>query len=339
MRQVGGASVAAGSERVLLIRPGALGDTLLLVPALAALRASRSIASIGLIARRDVLPILRASSLVDSMLPYDDPRIAWLFGAVGATAPHAALKEITAGARVVAWVQQTPDNVAANLTALGARGVQIADAKPLPSATEHMALTLLGALRPLGIRVPRTLDALIARLPALTIPPNDEEMAASIWRHLGLAGEKPVVALHPGSGGASKRWPAEAWAELIGHMSDRSTLPVLIEGPQDADAVAEIGAKVRGMERLAVAREMTVGATLALLRRCKAYVGNDSGVSHLAALGGVPTLALFGPTDTAIWEPVGKRVRVLIASSGRMAEISPEEVMRVLGKLVTWPVA
>jgi heptosyltransferase-3 len=64
------------------------------------------------------------------------------------------------------------------------------------------------------------------------------------------------------------------------------------------------------------------------LRRCRFFVGNDSGITHLAGYLGIPTLALFGPTDFRIWGPVGRRVEILWKPE--LADISLEEVRKFL---------
>jgi ADP-heptose:LPS heptosyltransferase len=78
---------------------------------------------------------------------------------------------------------------------------------------------------------------------------------------------------------------------------------------------------------------LTPRALGALLRKARAYVGNDSGVSHLAAAFGAPSIVLFGPTDPRVWAPLGPRVRTLRAPDGRLEQI---EVAEVLGLLREW---
>jgi ADP-heptose:LPS heptosyltransferase len=78
--------------------------------------------------------------------------------------------------------------------------------------------------------------------------------------------------------------------------------------------------------RLLLDRPLVVVA--AILRRARAFLGNDSGISHLAGMLGLPTLALFGPTDPALWAPLGPRVRVL-----RSESLTDLGVNRVAGEL------
>ncbi len=81
-------------------------------------------------------------------------------------------------------------------------------------------------------------------------------------------------------------------------------------------------------------RDLSVAGLAAFLSRCALFVGNDSGVTHLAGLLGVPTVALFGPTDPAIWAPLGLRVVALQSPKGRMEELSPGTVIAAIQRTI-----
>lgn len=326
------------AERFVLIRPGALGDALLTFPALALLRHARPAAHITFVARGDVLPLALASGLADAGSPYDAPMWAALFAEDPPTSGPA--RDILAGSTVVAWLGDDVDGtVARNLVALGAMRAIIAPGKPALGARTYMALALAGTLSPLGIAVPETRDALLPLLPRLTPSLEDEHEAAAMWRTLGLAADvRQVVALHPGSGGAAKRWPPARFAALAGALAAVGSTPLLIEGPQDAAIVGEVRTQFEIQRSgtaiaLAVARGLGVGALAALLTRCAAYVGNDAGVSHLAGLVSVPIVALFGPTEPAVWASLGLRVCVVRATTQAIGDITVAEVMAALGEL------
>jgi heptosyltransferase-2 len=121
-----------------------------------------------------------------------------------------------------------------------------------------------------------------------------------------------MVALHPGSGGAVKRWPGARFAAIARRLLAEGYAPLLLAGPADDAAIAAaLEALGEAGTRVPVARVLALPVLLGVLRRAAAYLGNDSGVSHLAGLADIPTLALFGPTDPAVWAPLGPRVRVL----------------------------
>ncbi len=316
-------SVSRIGSRVVLFRPGALGDALLTVPALALVRAARPAAHVTVVARGEVVPLLAATGLADAVFPYDLPAWSALFAADPAVADPLA-RRVLASAEVLAWLPDPQDDVASHLRALGAERVVVAPAQPLPDPLPgeptHMALQLARALQPLGIAAPAEVERLRELVPPLTLAPGDVHCADEVWTRLALADAGRIVALHPGSGGAAKRWPASSFAALADAIRSWGLRPLLVEGPQDADVCAAIQAASR--LRLPVARDLSIGSLAGILRRCSGYVGNDSGVSHLAALLDIPTLALFGPTDPAVWAPLGRRVRALRSPNASMERLA-----------------
>jgi ADP-heptose:LPS heptosyltransferase len=217
--------------------------------------------------------------------------------------------------------------VSLRLHALGAREVVVAAPPPQAGSRRHVARQLLGALTPLGVPVPAGLAALPELLPPLRWPQDSRAEAQNAWGRVNdEVGERLPVVLHPGAGGASKRWPASQFAALIRAL--RADLaPVLIAGPQDEAIVARIVAEVGAT---ATVRDLSVAGLAAFLSTCGQYIGNDSGVTHLAGMLGVPTIALFGPTDPALWSPLGPRVVALRSPTGRMEDMPPEAVVAAI---------
>jgi ADP-heptose:LPS heptosyltransferase len=133
------------------------------------------------------------------------------------------------------------------------------------------------------------------------------------------------LAIHPGSGSPAKNWPADRFAALARSLSpDRPWL--LVEGPAEEDTTAVLRA-VPGIVVAATLPPRVLGAVLAT---AGLYVGNDSGVSHLAAAWGAPTVALFGPTDPVVWSPMGPSVVVVRSSDTSMESIRLEEVLSAI---------
>ncbi|HET6897513.1 MAG TPA: glycosyltransferase family 9 protein, partial [Vicinamibacteria bacterium] len=131
------------------------------------------------------------------------------------------------------------------------------------------------------------------------------------------------VAIHPGSGAPRKNWPAQRFAALAERLAAGQRF-LLLEGPADGDSAAPAS----GLPGAVRARDLPPRVLGAVLARAGLYVGNDSGVSHLAAAWGAPVLALFGPTDPAQWAPVGPRVTVLRARDEKMESLELADVER-----------
>ena len=255
---------------MLVLRPGALGDTLLALPALRALR--RRFGRVILAAHGGAARLLADLGEVDEGWAFDDPRLGWVFGGPPPAEP------------VVAWMDATH--------APGVRDALLV-APSRPSDQWHCAEHLVQTLAPLGI--PPVVDA--APLRVEPWPSSD-------------------ILVHPGSGSAAKNWPAEQFAELIQHLGQVR----LIVGEADAAAADAVERRVgHALPRLIEPPLVELAQRLA---GCRAYVGNDSGVSHLAGLVGARSFVLFGPTSPTIWRPLGPFVSVLSfeASPKQLAE-------------------
>src|SRR5262249_20068677 len=146
-----------------------------------------------------------------------------------------------------------------------------------------------------------------------------ERAAARPWRE--RLGER-FVAVHPGSGSPAKNWPARRFADLAAALGGGRPW-LLVEGPADEEAATI----VRRVPGAVVARGLAPRVLGAVLAAADLYGGNDSGVTHLAAAWGAPTLALFGPTDPDVWSPLGERVQIVRATDGVLESLGVDEVL------------
>jgi lipopolysaccharide heptosyltransferase III len=126
------------------------------------------------------------------------------------------------------------------------------------------------------------------------------------------AGE-PFAVIHPFSGSSRKNWPMEKFRELSLRLGSRVQWSA---GPQE---------KLEDAVRFGDLYELACW-----LASARVYVGNDSGITHLAAASGVPVAAIFGPSDPAIWAPRGQRVRVV---AGSLGEITVDQVLEAVTEL------
>jgi len=296
--------------RILVIRPGALGDVLLTLPALQALSSAFPQAAIELMGNLSVLDWLPGRSVVRSVSSFDRADLAALFRPEAE--PAASVQAYLDSFDLILSYATAPEHAfARNLSRLARGRVLTLDARP-EHVSMHMSAYLQQPLRELGI-APGT------DYPALHLTPADRQAAASWWSEHHLP-DRGVAAIHPGSGSPAKNWPAERFAALAGHLQrGRGAHVLVLAGPADDAALdgvrrAVSGAALppRGQAPLAL-QNLPLPLLAAILSRCQLYVGNDSGVSHLAAAVGVPTVAIFGPTDPGVWAPRGPAVRIVRA--------------------------
>jgi len=316
------AGAGARARRVLVLRPGAIGDTLIALPALLALRRRYPGALIEAVGNATALPIAQASGLADRWIGFDDGRVTRLF-MPGEPRPDDHFLGLDVA---VTWSRDTDGTLRAALERRGARQVIVAPSQPDPSAPEHVGCYLLRSLAPLGIE-PN--DEGVEQ-PEVRVPPEAEAAAQAELSAAGLDW-RPFVAVHPGSGSAAKNWPSEQYARIVDTLATQHGLAsIVLGGPADAAALRVLHDRAGSVPSIVTDRPLLVVA--ALLRRAAGFLGNDSGLAHLAGLLGVPTLALFGPSDPALWRPLGPRVRTLRSAS--LATLPPEAVLAELMTLL-----
>jgi len=296
--------------RVLLVRAGALGDLLLLRRTIASLkRAGHDVVLLAPAASGAAVTGPGAAD-ADQLLAWDGPEVARLMTDDGLTggALYAELERVDA---VLAYTRS--ETLCRNLEAITGRVIR---ADPEPAAgSGHASGWFSRPLRALGVAVAD---------PVPTESPSPEEAMESETHARGL--DQGFLALHPGSGSPAKNWPPQRFATLVEDWwrARGSRAPWLLAvGPAERDGLAALTT----LHPVVIARAWPARMLGALLSRTGVYIGNDSGVSHLAAAWGAPTVALFGPTDPDVWSPVGPRVCVVRSPTGRMEDIAVEDVL------------
>lgn len=147
--------------------------------------------------------------------------------------------------------------------------------------------------------------------PAIIAPAAEDLRLAREFVRENLGGS-PLVLIHPGSGSLKKVWSPRGWLEFIHKLGTvfPDLQPGLIQGPAD-DHVFQQLLPYLSKSRFLLIRNWGLGRLAALTSLARLYAGNDSGITHLAAASGVPTIALFGPTEPRIWGPMGPRVKLI----------------------------
>jgi lipopolysaccharide heptosyltransferase II len=142
-------------------------------------------------------------------------------------------------------------------------------------------------------------------------PANRERMAAMLATRRGNSGARLIAIAPAAAYGPAKEWPPEHYATLIGLLAARAnTQCILVGTPAERERCERIAALSRG-GAIVAAGETEIGDLIALLSLCDGFVGNDSGPMHLAGALGLPTVAIFGSTDPGRTGPLGPRVRVI----------------------------
>jgi ADP-heptose:LPS heptosyltransferase len=307
---------------LLVIRPGAIGDTLLTFPVLSALRAASPSASLTLVGNARVLPLARWLSLADAVEDYADLRWSALF-AEGGLDPTGLGARLRRAERVVCWLADPEGVVERNLREAGVIAATIRPGRP-PVGTHLHATSYLAQTLGLAFDLARA-ESCRYRLPS-----------AVLEQEPPLFNVAPLV-IHPGSGSAAKCWPAPHFAAVVRWAWARDWPVLVLAGPADHERLAEL---LRALptpppDRIKVLIDLPLLRVAAQIQRARCYLGNDSGLSHLAGLLGVPTVALFGPTDPAVWRPLGPAV--VTVRSQPLDQLAVEVVVRRIEQLARTP--
>lgn len=292
-------------QHILVIRAGALGDCLLLLPALNALRAHFPQARIDIMGYPKRWEWVLGRGLVDAVYSIERPGMHLLF-CQGREVPE-NLKSFLGAYDVILSYRPDPDGVfERGLRALcPGRVLSQPPFPPPPPPKVHVADFALRLVTRLGVPLPDASSRLYLA---------DDELAVAqpFFNTHGVDPSRhPLVVLHPGSGSEAKRWPLENFAALIETLETQPWVrTIVIAGYAEADVVVRLPSLLRYANPL-LAENWPLLPTAALIAQATVFIGHDSGLTHLAAALGRPTVAIFGPTDPEIWGPRGQHVTVV----------------------------
>jgi heptosyltransferase-3 len=297
---------------ILVIRPGAIGDTLLTFPVLKALKEYYAGAHITLVSNAQVLPLALASDIAEKAFDFQDVHWSELFSTTGIRTSSICdlLEQIDLA---ICWLRDPGGIVERNMTTAGVKHCIIAPGRPPEGEHIHIVDYLVRTIGLPDIDI-KAQFSLLSSLQTVIATSKD------ITNRL--------VAIHPGSGAAQKCWPTSRFASVIKRLWQQNRPILLLAGPADTERVNELLEQLSSpptSEMLKLLTEVPLLEVARQLQQCRGYLGNDSGITHLAAMLGVPTIAIFGPTDPTIWRPPGPSVKVL--QGRRLEDVSVDEVM------------
>jgi len=287
-----------------------VGDAVMSLPALRALRHQFAGAHIAILARPWVADIYRREPFCDELIPYTAQGTAARFRAARALRGHAfdcaILLQNAFEAAALAYLAGIPERIG---YARDGRSLLLTRAVAVPRPGEiprHERFYYLELLRRAGIldRVPET--------DVIRLEGAEQARACGIARFRELALEGPVVGVSPGAAyGSAKRWLPERFAEAANRVAEELGASVAIFGSRDERELCEAVASAIAVRVENLAGVTTLAEFIDLAAACRVYLTNDSGAMHIAAALGIPTVAVFGATDDTTTGPTGPLGRVI----------------------------
>jgi len=169
-------------------------------------------------------------------------------------------------------------------------------------------------------------------LPVVWTAPEDRARAAAL-----LPSDRPIIALAPTANWPPKIWPAERFAALFQALRDGplpGAVPAIFAGPGEVERNTAAPLLRLLPDAIDLIGRLSVPEAAACLARSALFIGNDSGLMHLAAAAGAPTLGLFGPTDAAEYAPSGRRAAATAAETGKMQDLTVAQALAAASELL-----
>ena len=289
---------------VLVIHPGALGDVLLARPALALCRQRFPLHELSLIATEAIGRVLLNAGEIDRLFTLERNHLGLL--CAGRQFLGWEFQSWLADCvRVIGWLGDEGGQIRRTLREGGVKEIVMQSPSSEQLQSVHQAARFLETLGA---------EAGTEPLPhRLHLTPFILGLGAELLKNAGLAGQTHLVAVHIGSGSRHKCLAPAVLASVVAALTDEGQTPFLLSGPADQACLEAVLQQIR--RPVPVIEGAELAAVAGLLSTVQLFVGHDSGVSHLAAAVGVPTVVCFGPTDPKRWRPLGSNVRTVVGPS------------------------
>jgi heptosyltransferase-2 len=301
------ANVTSFRGKILVVRGGAIGDFILTLPALAALRGQFPQSWLEVLGYPHIVPLAIEGGLVNAVRSIEARALAGFFARHGELDPD--LIDYFSEFDLIVSYLYDPDEIFQENVAKCITGQFIAGPhRPDEDTGVHAAKVFLQPLERLAIfeadPVPRL---------ALAAPVRPSAQ----------------LALHPGSGSESKNWPEAKWHEFVGRLLEETPFTFLMVGGEaEGDRLQRLARELPG-SRITLAQSLPLPELARRLEGCVAFVGHDSGISHLAAALGLPGVLLWGETAEEIWRPPSEKMLLIRGPTG----LASLEVARVIEAL------
>ena len=298
-----------------MIRGGAIGDFILTLPAIKALREAYPAAQIDILGYRHIAVLGENRFYFDRVRSIESGELSRFF-AKDAELPRQLANYFANFDLIISYLYDPDSIFENNLRRAGAKRIIHGPARI--NHHSHATRQLAQPIQELALNISDF-------APKVFPSAEDRDRAAEFL--IGL--DAPIVAVHPGSGSDKKNWPLQNWIQLGDHLL--KNLPgslVIVAGEADASQTAKLQSVWKSpLVRFAQNRPLP---ELGALLKNAIFVGHDSGISHLAAAAGASCILLFGPTDPAIWAPLNENARVIRAPDGGLARLGVDLVSLAL---------
>jgi heptosyltransferase II len=298
--------------RMLIRGTNWIGDAVMSEPALSAIRQAFPKADITLLVKPAIAELFQQHPAIDHLLVYEHRgRHARLSGkwALGSELRRgrfdvAILFQNAFEAALLAFLAGIPRRYGYGTDG---RAFLLSDAITAPNRTAlaHQTQYYLDLLRPLGITP-------LPAAPRLFVSDSEEERMTQRLMEAGIQATERLIGINPGSTyGSAKRWLPERFAQAADRMVEQFGGRVVIVGAAGEEALGQAIAEKMLSKPVVLSGRTSIRELMAVIKRCRPFVTNDTGPMHIAAAFGVPVVAIFGPTDFRTTSPFGETHQIV----------------------------
>jgi len=307
--------------KILVIRGGAIGDFVLTLPVLSALRRMFPHTRIEVLGYPHIVQIAEVGGLVDAAHPIDARPLAGFFARNGDLDP--AQSAFFEDFNIIISYLYDPDGFfQCNVARCSLAQFHAGPHRPAEADGLHAAETFLKPLERLAIFDAET-------TPRIEVQPWMESGADKL-----TGNDSTWLAVHPGSGSESKNWPEDNWRELLRRIVEATSASLMIVGGESEGARLDALAAELPRDRQCLLRNRPLAETARWLKHCRGFIGHDSGITHLAAAVGIPGVVLWGPSNADVWSPRSDCMNLLHGGPG-LVGISVEQAFNAVQDLLT----
>jgi ADP-heptose:LPS heptosyltransferase len=300
---------------ILVIRGGAIGDFILTLPVLTALKQQFPTVNLEVLGYPNVAQLATFGNLASKVRAIEGRDLASFFARGGELSTE-LISYFGKFDIIISYLYDPDEIFEENVGRCSGAQFIAGPHRPDEAKSIHATEVFLKPLERLAIFEADT-------VPKLEVPKAfDTSTTTGRW-----------LALHPGSGSESKNWPEWKWVELIHHLVKSTHLNLMMVGGEAERGKLEKLAQPIPSTRLKLMQSVPLPELAKWLASASGFVGHDSGISHLAAAVGVPSVILWGDTAEAVWSPRSKQITILRDTHG-LKGLSLEVVINQVEQLL-----
>ena len=316
-----GAEAARKMQRGLIVQPGAIGDCILSLPLAAFMKETLQLGGIDLLGHTEYVGFLPGRSCINGVHSIDSLDLHRLYAATDTFElgdRDALISAFSDYAWIATFLGEPDSNFEQNLiyTTNCSHSAEIItlSMKPPKDYYEHLAdFYIQQFVDQSGLSLPprpaQTCDYFIRATE------SDVDTGRELLREAGVDPSSKLVVIQPGSGGAVKCWCLDNFLAITEKLSSKGIEVLFLLGPAELERFSDTTIRNTIGRVAKVLSDLSLTQVLGLLSCVDGFIGNDSGITHLAAALGMTTLAVFGPTNPAVYKPIGPSVIVFSSSS------------------------